>query len=187
MATTTSAPLGTTKLPGTDPSVPNGYTKLSGKQSTVNPSDSITASVIIRSRWWAQLPTDKEIFTLLTSKPLRARYHLSRAEYLKTYQADPKDVEAVKYWAEKVVGLKVESDVTNYERERCCVMVSGTVAEMSKAFGTEFAMYRKPGGETGRLRTKAIFVPDDLAYVIEGVLGLSSMKLGCEKREKPAA
>ena len=158
---------GTAKLPGTDPKIPKGYKKLSGKQ----PTSWITVSVIVRSRWWVQIPTDKEIFTLLTSKPLRERQHLSRAEYLRTYQADPKDVRAVKKWALNV-GLKVEPDVTKDERERCCVMVSGTVAELSKAFeDAARRSYEKPSGGTGRLRTKPIFVPDDLAYVIEGVFG----------------
>ena len=77
---------------------------------------------------------------------------------------------AVKKWALNV-GLKWSRTSRKTQRERCRVMVSGTVAELSKAFNTQFAVYEKPSGGTGRLRTKPIFVPDDLAYVIEGVFG----------------
>jgi kumamolisin len=172
VATRTSAPPSNTKLPGTDTvALPPTYTRLPDP----DPDEQITVSVIIRSPWWVELPSDEAIFELLTSKPLKDRPHLSARQYIATYGADPMDVTNVTRWAKKV-GLTVKSERSAHTR--CRVTLGGTVAQMSKAFGTQLATYKNFLGETGRLRIQPIHVPECLAEVIVGVFGLSNLPLG---------
>jgi kumamolisin len=138
-------------------------------------NERIDVSLIVRSRWWARLPSDAEFVTQLTGKPLAERSHLDVKEYLDTYKADKKDLADVKKWAE---GAGLEVVPNRHERERRRVVVRGSIRAMAKAFRTTLAIYETRNGQRRRLRTDPIFVPDHLADVIEGVFGLSDLRLG---------
>src|SRR5437867_4653106 len=56
---------------------------------------------------------------------------------------------------------------------RRSVVLAGTVAALSAAFGVELQQYEHPGG-TYRGRTGAIQVPEELAPIVQAVLGLDN-------------
>ena len=63
--------------------------------------------------------------------------------------------------------------VTEVDLGRRTVSLSGTVANMNEAFGTEIRLYQSSAG-TFRGRTGALFVPADLAPIVTGVFGLDN-------------
>jgi kumamolisin len=91
---------------------------------------------------------------------------LSREEFAARYGADPAAVAKVESFA-RDHGLKVEE----VSLPRRTVTLSGTAAQMSKAFDTQFEQchYR---GRNFRARTGPIMLSEDLASSIEAVLGL---------------
>jgi kumamolisin len=91
---------------------------------------------------------------------------LSREEFAARYGADPAAVANVESFAREH-GLKVEE----VSLPRRTVTLSGTAAQMSKAFDTQFerCQYR---GRDYRARTGPIMLPSNLAPSVEAVLGL---------------
>ena len=91
---------------------------------------------------------------------------VSREEFAARYGADPAAVAQVESLASEY-GLKVEQ----ISLARRTVTLSGTAAQMSKAFDTQFerCQYR---GHGFRARTGPIMLPSDLAPSVEAVLGL---------------
>jgi kumamolisin len=91
---------------------------------------------------------------------------LSREEFAARHGADPAAVAKVESFAREH-GLKVEE----VSLPRRTVTLSGTAAQMSKAFDTQFerCQYR---GRSYRARTGPIMLSTDLAPSIEAVLGL---------------
>ncbi len=93
---------------------------------------------------------------------------LTRQAYNARYSADPKDIARVRRFASAN-----HLTVVRASAPRRSVMLSGTVADFSKAFSVDLHTYEYPGG-TYRGRVGAIQVPSDLATVIEGVFGLDN-------------
>ena len=95
---------------------------------------------------------------------------MSRADFENTHGADPADVEKIKKFAQEY-GLHVRE--TGAELARRTVMVSGTVANLQKAFGVELKEYSHPNGNY-RGRVGNINVPTEYADIIKGVFGLDN-------------
>jgi kumamolisin len=95
---------------------------------------------------------------------------ISRAQYEQTHGADPADVEKIRKFAQEF-DLKVEA----VDLARRTVKVSGTVANLQKAFAVQLKEYSHPSGNF-RGRTGAISVPTDYADVIKGVFGLDNRR-----------
>jgi kumamolisin len=93
---------------------------------------------------------------------------ISREEFERRYGADPADVERVEQFASDY-----DLSVTEVDLGRRTVSLSGTVANMNEAFGTEIRLYQSSAG-TFRGRTGALFVPADLAPIVTGVFGLDN-------------
>jgi kumamolisin len=91
---------------------------------------------------------------------------LSREEFAARYGADPAAVAKLESLAREH-GLKVEE----VSLPRRTVTLSGTAAQMSKAFGTKFER-RQYIGRGFRARTGPIMLSEDLAPSVEAVLGL---------------
>ncbi len=91
---------------------------------------------------------------------------LSREEFAARYGADPAAAAKVESFAREH-GLKVEE----VSLPRRTVTLSGTAAQMAKAFDTQFERchYR---GRDYRARTGPIMLPSDLASSVDAVLGL---------------
>jgi kumamolisin len=91
---------------------------------------------------------------------------LTRAEYERTFGAEPSDLERVESFAREH-GL----DLLGTSAARRSVELGGSVAQMNEAFGTELAQYESPAGPF-RGRTGPLYVPEGIADVVEAVLGL---------------
>ena len=94
------------------------------------------------------------------------REPLSREEFAARFAADSDDVRRVEDFA-RDAGL----DVMDVSLEQRTVVLSGTVAEMSAAFGVELKVYENPAGRY-RGRTGSVHVPASLDGIVLAVLGL---------------
>jgi kumamolisin len=92
---------------------------------------------------------------------------LDREAFAERYGADPADIEAVESFASDH-GL----DVVQSSIERRSVVLAGTIADLSAAFGAELGLYEHPELGTFRGRTGDITVPMAIADAVQGVLGL---------------
>lgn len=117
---------------------------------TANPTDLIAVTLILRRA--KKLPPPTRI--------------ISREEFARRYGADPADVERVENFA-------AQNDLTVVEvhQARRSMVLSGTIANMNEAFGTQIQLYQSPAG-IFRGRTGELTVPSDLAPLLVGVFGL---------------
>jgi kumamolisin len=91
---------------------------------------------------------------------------ISRADFAERFGADAGDAKQVEQFA-------AENDLTIVEIDlaRRSVVLAGTVANMSEAFGTQLCIFQSPNG-TFRGRTGLLYVPADVAPLVVGVFGL---------------
>jgi kumamolisin len=99
-------------------------------------------------------------------RPLAERQYLGRREFAGRYGADPKSLAAVAEFA-VARGLAVRRS----SAARRSVVLAGPAKQMSDAFGTRLVRYSSPKGEH-RGRTGPVYVPGQLAPIVEAVLGL---------------
>lgn len=130
-----------------------------------DPNQVIEISVLLRPR--------TPIESLTSTKELGAaapqeRNYISREQFTATYGADPKDVALIETFAHDHNLTVVSADLA-----RRTVVLSGTVAALSAAFGVYLANYEHAEGAF-RGRTGPIFVPEDIAGIIEGVFGFDN-------------
>jgi kumamolisin len=131
-----------------------------------DPSERILVTVLVRRRASSKGLTSM-IEEIGTRMPVE-RKHLSREEFAASHGADPQDLEKV---AEFAHGFGINVVESNVAQRR--IVLSGTVAAFSTAFGVNLAHYEHPGGAY-RGRTGPVQVPEDLAPIIEAVLGLDN-------------
>jgi kumamolisin len=129
-----------------------------------HPDQTIEVSVRLRSK--AELKRE-ELKSALEKPGFK---HMSRTQYENTHGADPADLEKIKKFAQEY-DLKVLE--TGTELARRTVVLSGTVANLQKAFNVELNEYSHPKGNF-RGRTGAISVPSEYADIITGVFGLDN-------------
>jgi kumamolisin len=74
---------------------------------------------------------------------------------------------------ERIEQFAADNDLTVVEVDlaRRSVVLSGAVANMNEAFGTQIRLFQAPGG-IFRGRTGDLYVPSDLAEILVGVFGL---------------
>lgn len=147
-------------LPGSDKQPVAGAEQV----SEAHPDERLEVTVSVRRR------ADKALsaqLTLLAATPPEAREHLTREAYAERHGADPADIARVEAFA-RANGLSVvETSVA-----RRSVVLAGTVAAVSAAFGVSLAQFSHPGGGTFRGRQGPIYIPAELAGIVEGVFGL---------------
>jgi kumamolisin len=102
-----------------------------------------------------------------------ARRHLSRDELEARFSADPDDVIRIEEFA-RAHGL----EVAEVSPERRAVVLSGTVGALGQAFGVQLGKYQHASGKVFRGRSGGVSVPEEIADVVQAVLGLD---------ERPAA
>ena len=98
----------------------------------------------------------------------RGRKRMTRKEYTAAHGAAPEDVARVLSFASEH-GLRVVSQDAASRR----VVLAGSVAQMSSAFGVELATYEHDGA-VFRGRVGALFLPADLHDVVQSVHGLDN-------------
>ena len=136
------------------------------KVGAADPKQRILVTVVVRRR-----PSLKGLSSAveeISALRPQERKHLTHEEFAAAHGADPAELEKVEEFAHEH-GL----DVVEVSLEQCRLVLSGTVAAFSKAFGVSLARYKHPRG-TYRGRTGPVRVPEDLAPIIEGVFGLDN-------------
>jgi kumamolisin len=117
-------------------------------------TDTIEVTVVLRRR--AALDLRQE------SSPI------SRDEFAARFGADPKDVAALEAFAEQY-----DLTIGSVDLARRAVVLSGSVASMNEAFGTQLKLYQGRHG-TYRARTGELFLPASLQNMVVAVLGLDN-------------
>ncbi|GAC1358917.1 MAG: S53 family peptidase [Acidobacteriaceae bacterium] len=137
---------------------------LAGSEKTLFPAPAevqatgrLTVSVVVRRK------------NRINTKQL-GKVRFTRAEYADCHGADRADLQLVHAFA-KEFGLTVEKSTPKPAQRT--VMLSGTVAQMQKAFGVELKQ-ATAGGQTFRVREGSIHLPASLAPVVVAVLGLDN-------------
>ena len=139
---------------------------VSGARSVAaaNPAEKMEVSVLVRRRSPASFRSRSASLAAADPKVTL----LSREEFARIHGADPADMNAVGDFA-KSHGLSV---VASHSARRT-VILAGTVAQFCAAFGVELHQMQHPGG-TYRGRTGSVLLPDDLAEVVQAVMGLDN-------------
>jgi len=129
-----------------------------------HPDQTIEVSIRLRSKAESQ----REELKSALEKP--GFKHMSRTQFENTHGAEPADLAKIKKFAQEY-NLKVQE--TGTELARRTVVLSGTVANLQKAFNVELKEYSYPNGNF-RGRTGVISVPSEYADIITGVFGLDN-------------
>ena len=125
----------------------------------------IEVSVLVRPKPGAR---DLDAGGALADQRPAERSYLSRAEFAARHGAAAADIAKVRAFA-KAHGLAVVES----SAPRRTVVLSGTAAALSEAFGVTLKQFEHAGG-TYRGRVGAISVPGALAGIVEGVFGLDN-------------
>jgi len=148
-------------LPGSERTLLPGSRKIGPS----DPKEQIQVTVFLRrGSSPKQFPDVEKIGKL----PPAQRSHLSRAQFASRHGARPADIKKIRAFAAQN-GLKV----VEVSRPRRSVLLSGSVAGFSRAFGVELNGYQHPTG-TCRMRSGTIQIPAALSGIIEGVFGLDN-------------
>ena len=126
-----------------------------------DPNERIQVTVVLR-RAAGAAPTQPAV----SARSLQGRKYLTREELEAAQGAAAQDIARVEAFAQEH-GL----DVVEADRARRSVVLSGTVGDLSAAFGVTLTRYEHPGG-TYRGRTGAVQVPAELGPIVQAVLGL---------------
>jgi kumamolisin len=130
-----------------------------------NPNEQIKITMLVRSRQTLQkLTTAKE----LTATPPHQRKYLSREQFAANYGANPEDLTRLEAFAHQH-----NLTVAEVSQARRTVVLSGTIAALSAAFGVYLANYEHSDGNF-RGRTGPIYLHADLAGVVQGVFGFDN-------------
>jgi kumamolisin len=122
------------------------------------PKAKITVSVVVRRK--APLKTANRT----------GKERLTHAQYRQSHAADPEAVKLVRAFA-KEYGLTIAPDTPGPERRT--IKLSGTIANMQKAFGVAL-VHKAHEGATYRVREGSITLPSELIGPVQAVLGLDN-------------
>jgi kumamolisin len=130
-----------------------------------DPNQRINISVLVKPRQPLQnLATAKEFTAALP----RQRTYLSREQFAASYGANTDDLVQVEAFAHQHNLTVMEAS-----QARRTVVLSGTIAALSAAFGVYLANYEHPEGAF-RGRTGPIYIPENLAGIVQGVFGFDN-------------
>jgi kumamolisin len=104
----------------------------------------------------------------LKATPPHRRKYLTRGEFAASYGANPEDLAKIEAFAHQQNLTVIEAS-----QPRRTVVLSGTIAALSSAFGVFLANYEHPEGAF-RGRTGPLYIPEDLAGIIQGVFGFDN-------------
>ena len=155
-----STPAKRLPLPGSERAPMEGAREI----GPANPNEQVEVTIRLRSRSGKK----PALNSAESAKPIRERTYLSRKEFEQQHGADPASIARVESFARAHKLTVKETSVS-----RRTVILTGTVAAMSAAFGVELKEYQHPTCKY-RGRTGAIHLPEDLHGVVEGVFGLDN-------------
>src|ERR1035438_5643791 len=158
--------------------IPVGYRRLEGSErharrgarlvGTADANEKLSVSIRVRRQPGAPALPDQEYWV---KTPVGKRKFLSRAEFAARYGAAQTDLDRVAEFARSH-----QLSIREMSVSRRLVIVSGTVAQVSRAFSVELGRYESPT-ETYRGREGSIYVPNEIADIVEGVFGLDNRKM----------
>jgi kumamolisin len=137
----------------------------SRKIGPCDPQEQIQVTVFLRR---GSSPKQFPDLGKLGKLPPAQRQHLSRAQFATRHGARPADIKKVRAFA-----TQNKLKVVEISRPRRSVLLSGSIAAFSSAFGVELNSYQHPTG-TSRMRSGTIQIPDALSGIVEGVFGLDN-------------
>lgn len=119
---------------------------------TPDPNEIMSVTVVLRRRNANLPPPGSET--------------IGRREFAERFGADAADVDRIEQFA-------AENDLTVVQTDlaRRSVVLSGTIADLSEAFGTQLSIFQSPDGAF-RGRIGQLYVPVEVAPLIVGVFGL---------------
>jgi kumamolisin len=148
-------------LPGSERSARRG----SRVVGAPDPNQQIKISVRVRPRQPLQtLASANE----LKATPPHRRNYLSREQFAASYGANPEDLAKIEAFAHQQNLTVIEAS-----QPRRTVVLSGTIAALSSAFGVFLANYEHPEGAF-RGRTGPLYIPEDLVGIVQGVFGFDN-------------
>jgi kumamolisin len=148
-------------LPGSERTLLPGSRKI----GPCDPQEQIQVTVFLRrGSSPKQFPDVKKLGQVLPAQ----RHHLSRAQFASRHGARPADIKKIRTFA-----TQNKLKVVEVSRPRRSVLLSGSIAAFSHAFGVELNSYQHPAG-TSRMRSGTIQIPAPLRGIIEGVFGLDN-------------
>ena len=130
-----------------------------------DPDTPIAITIVVRRRPGSPPLPDLEYWH---NTPIQERRAISRAAYAQVYGAASDDLDAVNAFA-TAHGLRV----LDSHAGRRCVIVEGSRAQLETAFGITLQHYRA-NQDTYRGYDGPVQVPNDLAGVVEAVIGLDN-------------
>jgi len=158
--------------------IPTGYRRLEGSERRARrgarlagPADGnekLSVSIRVRRKPGAPPLPDQDYWV---KTPPGKRKFLSRAEFAERCGAAQADLDRVAEFASSH-----ELSITEKSISRRLVIVSGTVAQVSRAFAVELGRYESPA-ETYRGREGHLHLPGEIADIVEGVFGLDNRKM----------
>ena len=148
-------------LPGSQRTLLPGSRKL----GPCDPQEQIKVTVFLRR---GGSPKQFPDVTKIGKLPPAQRKHLSRAQFASSHGARPADIKKIRAFA-----AQYKLKVVEVSRPRRSVLLSGSVAAFSQAFGVELNDYQHATG-TSRMRTGPIQIPAALSGIIEGIFGLDN-------------
>src|ERR1700722_12714714 len=130
-----------------------------------NPNETVDVSIRLRSRAGKEPIVKPEEF----NKPVEKRKTPTREECEGRQRPVPADIARVESFAH-------ENKLTVKEKSaaRRTVILTGTVAAVSQAFGVELKQYEHPTAGRYRGRVGVIHLPSELHGIVEGVFGLDN-------------
>ena len=129
-----------------------------------DPAERLEVSIIVRRRAGQVLRAR----TAALAAGNRSIGHLTREEFAAQHGADAPDMAAVRAFASKY-----DLRIVQEHAARRTLVLSGTVAQFSRAFSVELNAVAHPDG-TYRGRTGPVYLPAELDGIVEAVLGLDN-------------
>ncbi|MBV6324599.1 protease pro-enzyme activation domain-containing protein [Duganella violaceipulchra] len=155
----------------------SGQLALQGAVALGPVADAQTIEITVRLRAAPdRAPLDLQAATA-DAQPVERQY-LSREQFAQAHGASDADIAKVTAFAAQHGMAVISSDAAQRR-----VVLAGTAAQMSAAFGVQLEEYEYPDGSY-RGRTGELSVPDALAGVVEGVFGLDDRPVATPKFQR---
>lgn len=132
-----------------------------------DPNERIEVTIQVRAKPSSAEPLMTEE---LGSRLPKDRSYLSREEFAAVHGADPNDLAKVEAFTKKQ-----SLDVVEANPARRSVVLAGTAANLSAAFGVDLKNYESPQGSY-RGHVGQVHVPAELAPIVEGVFGFDTRR-----------
>lgn len=131
-------------------------------KGAANPEETLRVTVLLRSRAGGEGPAKEK------PSSAGAERRLSREEFVNTFGAIPEDLGKIEEFAHEYNLTIVEKSLAKRS-----VVLTGTVANFSKAFQVELQQY-EGSGLSFRGRSGAVKIPAELNDVVKAVMGLDN-------------